>query len=78
MKVKCVSIETFETTYQKKPTIGATIKFNFVYHNNDPNHENTKYWEATPGGTFQVTISNHQAMEQIQVSKEYYLDLIPA
>jgi hypothetical protein len=33
-----------------------TIKLRPVYGNGDPNHENTKFWNATPAREFQFTM----------------------
>ena len=57
---------------------GRTIKMSPVYGNNDPKHENTKFWEATPGGSLELNVINASAAEIFEVGKEYYLDLTPA
>jgi hypothetical protein len=51
-----------------------TAKMNAV-HSNDPNHENKRFWDATPGGNVQVTCIKENVFE---VGREYYLDFIEA
>lgn len=49
-----------------------------VYGSNDPNHENTKFWEASPSGRLELQFVNAEAVKQFEVGKDYYLDFIPA
>ncbi len=49
-----------------------------VYGNGDPNHENTKFWQASPGGRLELSVVNAAAVERFEVGKEYYLDFTPA
>lgn len=49
-----------------------------VYANGDPNHENSKFWEATPGGSFKVATVNKGAVESMVLGDEYYIDITPA
>lgn len=55
-----------------------TMKFSPVYGNGDPNHENTKFWRATPSGSLELGTVNKEAWEQFELGKEYYLDFSPA
>jgi hypothetical protein len=55
-----------------------TIKMNPVYGNSDPNHENTKFWDASPGGSFELNCVNAEAVRQFDIGKEYYFDISPA
>lgn len=55
-----------------------TVVMSPVYGNNDPNHENTKFWQASPSGRLELQVVNAEAVEQFEVGKEYYLDLTPA
>ena len=52
-----------------------TIVLNPVYANNDPKHENTRFWDYSPSGEIRL---NPDAWEQFEVGKEYYVDSIPA
>lgn len=61
-----------------EPTEMRTIRMNPVYGNGDPNHENTKFWEASPNGSFELGCINLAAAEQFELGKEYYLDIRPA
>ena len=49
-----------------------------VYANGDPNHENSKFWEATPGGSFKVSTVNKTAVGTMVLGAEYYIDITPA
>lgn len=49
-----------------------------VYANGDPNHENSKFWEMTPGGSFKVATVNKAAVESMVLGAEYYIDITPA
>lgn len=59
-----------------KVSPGVTYKFRAVY-SNDPNHENKKFWDATPTADFSMTINNPGA-QIFEVGREYYLDFTPA
>lgn len=55
-----------------------TLKFSPVYGNNNPEHENTKFWEASPSGSFELSCVNLAAVEHMEPGKEYYIDITPA
>lgn len=55
-----------------------TIKMSPVYGNNDPNHENTKFWEASPSGKLELGTVNAAAAAQFELGAEYYIDFIKA
>lgn len=55
-----------------------TVVMSPVYGNNDPNHENTKFWQASPSGKLELGCVNLAASEQFELGKEYYLDFTPA
>lgn len=46
-----------------------------VYANGDPDHENSKFWSATPSGSFKVSTVNKAAVESMALGKEYYIDI---
>lgn len=46
-----------------------------VYGNGDPNHENTKFWQASPSGRFELGCVNEAASTQFKVGQEWYLDM---
>jgi hypothetical protein len=54
-----------------------TLKFGPVYGNGDPNHENTRFWNATPSGSIELGTVNKAAWEQFEIGKEYYIDFSP-
>jgi hypothetical protein len=61
-----------------EPCEMATIEMSPVYANNDPGHENSKFWDASPGGKFELNCVNKAAVEQLELDKEYYIDITPA
>lgn len=63
---------------QAVPTPARSIKMSPVYGNGDPNHENSKFWKASPGGSLSLDVVNADAVDQFEVGKEYYLDFTPA
>jgi hypothetical protein len=65
-------------TKQWEPAVQKTISMSPVYGNNDPNHENSKFWAASPSGKFELGVINLAAAEMFKPGKEYYLDITPA
>ena len=55
-----------------------TLVLHPVYGNGDPNHENTKFWNASPGGELRLNCVNAQAVAQFELDREYYVDFTPA
>lgn len=49
-----------------------------VFGNGDPNHENTKFWQASPSGEIKLGTINAAAAEQFVLGEEYYIDFTPA
>ena len=64
--------------YKAEPCEMQTIKMSPVYGNGDPNHENTKFWEASPGGMLNLNCINAAAAKEFELGKEYYLDFTKA
>lgn len=50
-----------------------TVKMSPVYGNGDPNHENTKFWQASPSGSLEIGCANLAAAEAFELGKEYYI-----
>lgn len=55
-----------------------TIVMSPVYGKGDPEHENTKFWEASPQGKLELGTINPEAWKHFESDKEYYLDFTPA
>jgi len=55
-----------------------TLRFTPVYGNGDPNHENTKFWEASPQGQLELGTVNPEAWSKFELGAEYYLDFTKA
>lgn len=68
-----------KTGYPKyEPCEMWTVKMSPVYGNADPDHENSKFWAASPSGAFALNTVNKHAVDALELGKEYYLDLRPA
>jgi hypothetical protein len=53
-----------------------TIHLTPVYGNNDPNHENTKFWNLSPSGKIELGCLNLDAASKFQLDEEIYVDFI--
>lgn len=60
------------------PCEQRTLEMSAVYGNGDPTHENTKFWQASPSGTFVISCVNVDAVAHMVIGKEYYIDITPA
>lgn len=56
----------------------ASLTFTPVYHKDDPAHENSKFWSATPGGELKLNVVNADAVDGLEVGAEYYVDITVA
>ena len=55
-----------------------SIKMSPVYGQGDPNHENTKFWQASPSGSLVLGTVNPAAVAQFEIGAEYYIDFTKA
>ncbi len=55
-----------------------TVTLRPVYGNGDPNHENTKFWAASPSGEIKLGCANLAAAECFGLDQEFYVDFTPA
>lgn len=60
----------------REPCQMATIKMSPTY-STDPNSENKKFWDASPGGQLSLNCVNAEAVSALELGKEYYLDFTP-
>lgn len=60
------------------PVPVRNISMSPVYGNGDPEHENTKFWAASPSGKLELGIINAAAADLFEVGAEYYVDFTPA
>ena len=63
---------------EMEPCEMHTLVLNPVYGNGDPDHENTKFWDASPGGELKLNCVNAAAVGQFVLGAEYYVDFTPA
>jgi len=59
------------------PCRALAIEASPVYHNGDPNHENQKFWEASPSGKLELNVVNAAVFDEFQLDQEFYLDMTP-
>lgn len=55
-----------------------TIHLSPVYANGDPDHENSKFWQASPSGSIQLGTINPAAWQAFDLGAEYYIDFTKA
>lgn len=55
-----------------------SLRFAPVYHNDDPAHENTRFWAYTPSGEFTLGTVNGRVVDGMKVGAEYFVDITPA
>ncbi len=55
-----------------------TVHLNPVYGNGNENHENTKFWNATPQGSIMLGMVNLKAGVYFELGQEYYVDFTKA
>lgn len=55
-----------------------TIKLQPVFKSDDPDGENTKFWQASPNGEIRLGTINMDAAAQFEINAEYYIDFTRA
>jgi hypothetical protein len=71
--------EDGKPNYQDAETVEMrTVVLSPVYGNGDPDHENTKFWEASPSGEIKLGTINPAAWEAFDLGREFYIDFTPA
>jgi hypothetical protein len=56
---------------------GQNVRLNAVVGDNDPESENSSFWQATPSGELTLNILNQDALDMFHIGDNFYLDLIP-
>jgi hypothetical protein len=88
-KVDAIEMTSYTADYEKTPegkddyakpikVTMYTVKASPVYGNGDPNHENTKFWKASPSGSLTLGTINEQAAKHFTIGSEVYVDFTPA
>lgn len=74
------SVEKRGYSHEDKPVVyQIVVKLNAVMPNsNDPNNENQKFFKASPGGRFEITIDNPALFDAFNVGEQVYLPMIRA
>lgn len=70
------SVRQEDGSYKTEPGQLHSVKLQAVY-SNDPNHENKKFWDASPGGTIEINCANPEALKHFDVGEEMYVDFTP-
>ncbi len=70
--------QTVKGHYEYTPAVMYSIEASPVYTNGDPNNENSKFWEASPTGSFVLGTVNAEAVKELKLGQEYFIDLTPA
>lgn len=60
------------------PCEQRSLEFTPVYGKGDPDHENTKFWQASPSGSITLNVVNLAAVENMEIGAEYYVDFTKA
>jgi hypothetical protein len=68
-KFKVQSITKFDGTN------GTSVKMSAVYGSEGENHD---FWNTTPSGQIEMFITNLEAVKQLELGKNYYIDFIQA
>jgi hypothetical protein len=61
-----------------EPVEMRTIKLVPVMGNGEPEHENTKFWNASPSGVIELGTINPEAWRAFELGGEYYIDFTRA
>lgn len=74
-KFKVVGIRRSQWSSDKEV---QTIEMQPVTGGTSEEHENRKFWEATPSGKIELGCVNLAAASRFELGKEYYVDFTPA
>jgi len=47
----------------------------YPQYSNDPNSENKAFWDATPSGKLELTLTKPEAVGMFESDKDYYIDI---
>lgn len=61
-----------------EPAELQTVVLSPVYANNDPEHENSKFWRYSPTGQVKLGTINESAARYFELGAEYYIDFTKA
>ncbi len=70
--------KTVQGVWVPELKIMHTVKMAPVYGNGDPEHENSKFWEASPSGALELGTVNPDAVAWMKPGDEVYIDISPA
>jgi len=73
-KFKVESHHVTQNWRDKSKTIG-TVRLQPV---TSGSAENERFYEATPGGSIELSTVNHEVLTQLSIGKEFYIDFTEA
>lgn len=77
-KFRVSSVEARAWNGSKKPDHWSITMEPVTRDSDDPDSENTSFWEATPSGKLEIQTTNKDAADRFTPGREYYLDFTPA
>jgi hypothetical protein len=73
------SVKVDDGTTRYEPCEMRTVVMSPVHANrDDPEHENSKFWQYSPSGRLELGCINLAAADSFELGKEYYIDFTPA
>jgi hypothetical protein len=80
--IMCQTFHCYETGPDGKQVIVPrevrTVALSPVHKTGDPEHENSKFWSATPSGEIKLSCVNAEAVRGFDLEREFYVDFTPA
>lgn len=77
VRAKFAVTQVSRSLYQGGKMVAKTVHMTPVY-STDPEHENKKFWDATPNGKLEMTVANEDVLGVFDVGREFYIDFTPA
>jgi hypothetical protein len=71
-----VTGEDGKTVYERGEM--RTVKLSPVTGTGNPNDENSRFWAATPSGLLELGCVNAEAVAELELGREFYVQLVPA
>jgi len=67
-----------KTEIRNSPSSPSNTKVVFRAEYDETIPEDRRFARATPNGTFEMWVDNSDALAQLELGRQYYLDLTPA
>jgi len=66
-----------ENSYGSSGIDSIKVQLNAVMTDGEEESENTKFWEASPNGTLELTVDNKNVFPLFNTGQEFYIDITP-